>query len=565
MINLIINDDRHPSYHLPPWGVFRSFGGFVYVTKPNLMSAANTGVLVPVSANEIAWHFNGKYAADFKQAAQHSVLTSKSFKIDGLEFYLECTPNGYHSASSAGKVVLWLALKNRIDFKAKIGERMTIFSVKCDAINFKATRRSRNLGRGAYSIRSLHEIDSTKFESLNSWSFAVQVTFNDDELYRDDIGQLTSLLSMISKDDNAETVNIDANTTYTPSLGLNTTKYTDDLLVVGYIRLETDKCNLSISSDLLSLFYTWYHSNFGWNPEDGSTGLQIQGNIVKTIQFNESRIYHSLLMSPCISDMGLHQFEFRFKGRLKGKRTELVVGIVDAKYKTPFIGRAGIGDCEHSVCFYINKFNTYTYYVGGALGEKVGGSFEEDTFFIFEVQNGSDNECMMRILHENYENGKLEVIAPIHCHKIGVSFRVNNSMYPIELELVNYNVDIIDIANIYNINEYEFGTFIEKNVNEQIVERLMKNLKSESNEVGVISTKQCINVLLFLCILFVKYKQKIEKRADIRIDKERLKESLMPSYDWILENRLKTNCTLMKSEYKLLGKWLKEFYASKYV
>ena len=36
----------------------------------------------------------------------------------------------------------------------------------------------------------------------------------------------------------------------------------------------------------------------------------------------------------------------------------------------------------------------------------------------------------------------------------------------------------------------------------------------------------------------------------------------MPSYDWILENRLKTNCTLNRREYKILGKRLKKFYAN---
>ena len=90
------------------------------------------------------------------------------------------------------------------------------------------------------------------------------------------------------------------------------------------------------------------------------------------------------------------------------------------------------------------------------------------------------------------------------------------------------------------------------------MQHLKPGLNIDNDE--VITSEECIDFLLFACIVFVKYKEKTEKRANIRIDKERLKESLMPSYDWILRNRLKTHGKLQRNQYKILGKWLKEFY-----
>ena len=130
----------------------------------------------------------------------------------------------------------------------------------------------------------------------------------------------------------------------------------------------------------------------------------------------------------------------------------------------------------------------------------------------------------------------------------------------------------------YDINEDEFGGFIINKVNEKTAKRLMQHLKSSSknnNKVAspnnnnnnfdddVIKATQCIHVLLFACVLFLKYKEKTEKRAECQIDKKKLKKSLMPSYNWMLENKLNNNATLLKSKYKILGQWLKEFYAQK--
>ena len=52
---------------------------------------------------------------------------------------------------------------------------------------------------------------------------------------------------------------------------------------------------------------------------------------------------------------------------------------------------------------------TGTYYEGGRL-QTVRRSLKGDTSFRFEVQNGKDNNCMMRIFNEMYENGKLELL-----------------------------------------------------------------------------------------------------------------------------------------------------------
>ena len=129
--------------------------------------------------------------------------------------------------------------------------------------------------------------------------------------------------------------------------------------------------------------------------------------------------------------------------------------------------------------------------------EKIEISLGDYAFFTFEVQTVKDvkNKCVMRILSEKCENGKLEVIAPIKYNEIGVSFHVQDAMHQIEVELVNYDVDM-SISGLYNINEYEFSAFIEDELNEKIGERLMKNLKPASNdEDEVINAVQCIDIL----------------------------------------------------------------------
>ena len=153
--------------------------------------------------------------------------------------------------------------------------------------------------------------------------------------------------------------------------------------------METSKYDLSISSDLLSLFNAWHNPNFSWIPEDDSAGLQIQGNMVKTIQFVESKMYHSSFMNRCIGDIGLHQFELRFKGRLDGRTTTFTIGVIDQDYGTPSIDEAKIGDCKHSASFVMNHRGTCTYHdgVAGSLRETVNSLLKDDAFFMFEVRN----------------------------------------------------------------------------------------------------------------------------------------------------------------------------------
>ena len=127
----------------------------------------------------------------------------------------------------------------------------------------------------------------------------------------------------------------------------------------------------------------------------------------------------------------------------------------------------------------------------------------------------------------------------------------------------------------YDVNEHELGLFIEDKVNEQTAMRLIQKLKTKKNtkqtnhynhndtDDNVIKAQHCIYVLLFTCVLYLKYKERTEKRPEIQIDKKKLKKSLIPSYDWILENKLRADGTFTTSQFKMLGNWLKEFYVEK--
>merc|ERR1712113_1289993 len=85
--------------------------------------------------------------------------------------------------------------------------------------------------------------------------------------------------------------------------------------------------------------------------------------------------------------------------------------------------------------------------------------------------------------------------------------------------------------NPYDINEREFGKFIIEKVNEKTAHRLLQHLKQGSRrnntddyDDDTIKASQCIHVLLFACVLFLKYKEKTEKRPEIQIDKKKIKK-----------------------------------------
>ena len=121
----------------------------------------------------------------------------------------------------------------------------------------------------------------------------------------------------------------------------------------------------------------------------------------------------------------------------------------------------------------------------------------------------------------------------------------------------------------YDINEKELGQFIEDKMDEKMAKRLLRHLKgsskpgSDNTDDDTIPAQRFLLALCFFCVLFLKYVQKTEKRLEVKFDRKKLKKSLTPSYNWILENRLKETGTLKKSQYKILGKWFKEFYAEK--
>merc|ERR1712087_99167 len=129
----------------------------------------------------------------------------------------------------------------------------------------------------------------------------------------------------------------------------------------------------------------------------------------------------------------------------------------------------------------------------------------------------------------------------------------------------NEQDDEEDVQNYdpYDIDEGEFGLFIVEKINEKTAQRLMLHLRSgnkkgnddaddeDEYEEDVIKAHQCIHVMLFACVLYLKYVEKTEHKPEIQIDKKKLKKALMPSYNWMLENKLENGTmTVQKSNYK---------------
>ena len=152
----------------------------------------------------------------------------------------------------------------------------------------------------------------------------------------------------------------------------------------------------------------------------------------------------------------------------------------------------------------------------------------------------------------------------IHCGLIAFR-KTEESLYEI---IANYLVIPPDTPepipyDPYDINEDEFGSFIIEKVNQRTFNRLCEHLRA-SDGIGdqdLVQADEMINVLLFACILFLKFKEKTERRAEMTLDKKRVRKALMPSCDWMLNNKLNLNPSLQRSNYRILGLWLIEYYA----
>ena len=101
-------------------------------------------------------------------------------------------------------------------------------------------------------------------------------------------------------------------------------------------------------------------------------------------------------------------------------------------------------------------------------------------------------------------------------------------------------------------------------VNEKTAKRLMAYLEDDQSDWdGVITAKQCLHLMLFACVLYLKYVENVENKPEIKIDKKKLKKVMMPSFDWMKEHKFKEKDTIKKRDYKVLGEWLIEFYETK--
>ena len=138
------------------------------------------GGLIAISTNEYKWEFDGDIANEFKQVAKGSVFNTRKFTIDGLQFYLQCTPNGWKNLSSVGKVTVWLAAcQHAKGFRKILGDRIIGFSVDCAEIDCSCSIVDRELGRRAWSSATWQEMDLVRFKELNSWLFTVKITLTE--------------------------------------------------------------------------------------------------------------------------------------------------------------------------------------------------------------------------------------------------------------------------------------------------------------------------------------------------------------------------------------------------
>ena len=224
-------------------------------------------------------------------------------------------------------------------------------------------------------------------------------------------------------------------------LGQHTNKYMDNFLVTGYIREQTAKHQVSVIDDIISLFYKWYHVEFKWNLEDKQLDIELNQNCDK-IRLSQQcgHYFRTIFLSPMIGPQGLHQFEFKWTGKLIGGETEFAIGIASNEYSTPSVDPKGVGDCDYSVSFYMNQYRTFIVHNGGSFKSSIRGSMcKKDCWFIFEVENKAKDMCIIRLFHTTYIGGFLKIECPVNCDKVGVSL-VTSKDNPVELQLVNFNV-----------------------------------------------------------------------------------------------------------------------------
>ena len=230
-------------------------------------------------------------------------------------------------------------------------------------------------------------------------------------------------------------------------LGFKTSKYCDDLLVDGYVRLCSNKMRLRMVNDLYPIFYKFYHIEFKWNNNDKSKHLDIENNKYdQSTVINKrtgDRLWHTGFFDTRLLSNGTEQYEFELKltgTKLRPSQCEIAFGIATDDYKTPYDARIGIGDCKYSTCYYMSGDRTNLWHGGRNVIDRVNSSPNIGDSWVCKIRNVENQKCKMDVFYKGYRNNVVSITVPIHGVKFGVSLFFKPPDRSNVFQLLNYNV-----------------------------------------------------------------------------------------------------------------------------
>ena len=219
------------------------------------------------------------------------------------------------------------------------------------------------------------------------------------------------------------------------------------LLVTGFIRRETRKYQLRISSDLIYLFFIWSHLYFKWNINDKAEWIDVN-EYNQQIGLPAMRTTCTAFLSPSIQSTAKYSVEFKIIGSLSTKR-EIRIGIVDDKYDIPYVTKDfGIGDDNHSACFILNARSTAYMMAGrrrifnhGRPQSRITPNDGDSVILSIEHERNPPFGAKLTLFWHGYENGFVSFPCNVIAKKIGVSIS-NWRGSPMYVQLISCRVNL---------------------------------------------------------------------------------------------------------------------------
>mmetsp|Transcript_5609 Transcript_5609/g.6939 ORF Transcript_5609/g.6939 Transcript_5609/m.6939 type:complete len:301 (+) Transcript_5609:85-987(+) len=123
--------------------------------------------------------------------------------------------------------------------------------------------------------------------------------------------------------------------------------------------------------------------------------------------------------------------------------------------------------------------------------------------------------------------------------------------------ILDQDIRVSSVTSQEFIDLNDLSLFIKNKMCQKNWKKLCGNINSNSSS---IDTKQLKTILILCCVLYLVFIHKKNKKAgNPDIDKNKVKLSILPVYDWILRKKLTSNSIEIDEFRTLISEWISEY------